>query len=165
MTPELQRDLESWALEAAEAHGVELYDVTVATSGRWIVRVFIDRPGGTEPGQGVSIDECSDVSRYLEAYFDADARMPDNYLLEVSSPGIERPLKNERHVAQVVGKLVDLTVREPIEGQNKVVGQLLSFEEGILEIRVSERESVLTVPWSAVSKARLKYDFSGVKDQ
>lgn len=163
-TPELLADVEAWCEEAAVANDLMLYDVELLTSGRWIVRIFVDRPGA-EPGQGVTIDECAEVSRYVEVIMDADARMPENYVLEVSSPGIERALKKPRHVELSVGGLVEVVVIEPIDGQNKVTGKLLSFADDILTIQSAESDSVLTIAWSAISRARLKFDFSGVKDQ
>ncbi|MBA2661387.1 MAG: ribosome maturation factor RimP [Bradymonadaceae bacterium] len=163
-TPELLADIESWSEEAAHSHGLLLYDVDIRASGRWIIRIYVDRPDA-EPGKGVMVDDCVEVSRYVEAHFDADERMPENYVLEVSSPGVERALKKARHVTQVVGSLVELVVREQIDGSNKLVGKLLSFEDEVMTIQASEQDSVITIPWSAVSKAKLKYDFSGVKDQ
>lgn len=156
--------MEAWCEEAAQASGLMLYDVEVLTSGRWIVRIFVDRAGAA-PGEGVTIDECADVSRYAEAIMDADDRMPENYVLEVSSPGIERALKKPRHVELSVGGLVEVVVKEPIDGQNKVTGKLLSFADDILTIQSAESDSVWPIAWSAVSRARLKFDFSGVKDQ
>lgn len=157
-SPELLADVESWCDEAAEANGLILYDVDVLTSGRWIVRIYVDRPSA-EPGKGVTIDECADVSRYVEAIMDADERMPSNYVLEVSSPGIERALKKPRHVALSVGELVEVVVPEAIDGQNKVSGTLLSFEDDILTIQSAESDSVLTIAWSSISRARLKFEF------
>lgn len=163
-TPELLSDVDAWCEEAAQANGLMLYDVELLTGGRWIVRIYVDRLAAA-PGEGVMIDECAEVSRYVEAIMDADERMPENYVLEVSSPGIERALKKPRHVELSVGSLVEVVVKESIDGQNKVTGKLLSFADDILTIQSAESDSVLTVAWSSVSRARLKFDFSGVKDQ
>ncbi len=163
-SPELLAELEAWCEEAALANDLTLYDVELLTGGRWIVRIYVDKPGA-EPGKGVTIDECAEVSRYVEAIIDADARMPQDYVLEVSSPGIERALKKPRHVELSIGELIEAVVTEPIDGVNKVTGKLLSFEDDILTIQSAESDSVLTIAWSSISRARLKFDFSGVKDQ
>ncbi len=161
LTPELQQALEEWAVEAADVHGYKLWDVETTQHGKWIVRVFIDHPE-SKPGRGINVDECAEVSRYLEALMDADERIPEVYVLEVSSPGIERPLKRPGHVDKVVGEEIELVVREPIAGKNKVVGRLLAHDDGRLTIEFDDEEFELD--WDDVARAKLKFDFSKGKD-
>ena len=92
LTPELREEIRGWAEEAADVHGLYVWDVEFLVQGRWIVRVYVDRPGA-EPGMGINVSQCAEISRYMEALFDADDRVPEVYVMEVSSPGIERPLK------------------------------------------------------------------------
>jgi ribosome maturation factor RimP len=176
LSPEVRADIEGWALEACEVEGLLLYDVEIVPRGPWIIRVFVDRPvtealeqeeaseeaSGPPAGEvrsGVTVEDCVQVSRYMEAYLDAEDRIPESYHLEVSSPGVERPLKKDRHVEYAVGRLVQVTVREPIDGQNTFVGKLTSFEDAVLQIHDRDRDKVVSVPWQSVAKAKLKYDF------
>ena len=159
LTPELRQKIEEWALEAADAHGLRLFEVEPTVRGRWIIRVYVERLGEIGQGEGITVDECAEVSRYMEAYLDAEDGVPDNYVLEVSSPGLERPLKKPRHVEQAVGEQVELVVREQIDGKNKVVADLVSFDGDTMELRVDGLEEPVEIGWEDVAKARLKHDF------
>lgn len=157
LTPEIRELIEEWAAEAADAHGYQLWDVETTHHGKWIIRVFIDHPDA-QPGRGINVDECAEVSRYVEAVMDADERIPEVYVLEVSSPGIERPLKKPDHLQKVVGEDVELVVREPVAGKNKVVGPLISHDDGQLTIEVDDEH--FEVDWEDVARAKLRFDFS-----
>ena len=125
-----------------------------------MVRVFIDHSEAA-PGQGINVDECAEVSRYIEAIFDADDRIPEVYVLEVSSPGVERPLKKPEHFDRVVGEQIELVVRQPIAGRNKVVSRLLAHDDGVLTIEFDDEE--FEVHTDDVARAKLKFDFSNDK--
>ena len=159
MTPELSEQLDAWADEACKAHDLRLFEVEPAVRGRWIVRVYVERLGEVGEGEGITVDECAEVSRYMEAYMDADERIPENYVLEVSSPGLERPLKKPRHLEGAVGEQVELVTRTQVAGQNKVVAQLVSYDDGVLGLELEELDEPVTIDWEDVAKARLKYDF------
>lgn len=160
MTSELRDQIEEWSLEAADASGLRLFEVEPSIRGRWIVRVYVERLGEIDEGEGVTVDECAEVSRYLEAYLDADERVPEDYVLEVSSPGLERPLKKPRHFEGAVGERVELVTRKQVAGRNKFVARLLSFEDEVLELDVEELDEPAELDWEDVAKARLKHDFS-----
>jgi len=160
MTDDLREDIDDWADEAADASGLSLFDVEPAVRGRWIVRVYVERIGDVDEGEGVNVDECAKVSRYMEAYLDADDRVPEDYVLEVSSPGLERPLNEPRHVEGAVGEDVQLVTRKQVAGKNKFVAHLKSFEDGVLELEVEELDDPAKLEWDDVAKARLKKDFS-----
>lgn len=149
-----------WAAEAAQAHDAVLYDVELVVHGRWIIRVFIDLPGPLRLDSSVSADQCADVSRYLEAYLDAAEDIPDNYVLEVSSPGIERELKTAAHLEHVVGHRVRLIVRQQVHGQNKVVGVLAGYQQDVLSVLLDGHpDAPVDIRWADVKEARLQYDF------
>lgn len=152
-------DLDGWCEEAVQAFDLIWFDTEV-NSG-WVIRVYVDRLGATgEPGTGVTIDKCVEVSRYLEGILDADERVPEHYRLEVSSPGIERPVTKLRQVPLVIGRTIKVVTHEPIDGQNVYEGVLNSLDNEILEI---EGETTVRIAWSDIAKARLTYDFSGAK--
>lgn len=158
---ELIEQVEAWAQESAQAHNLQLFDVETQVQGRWIFRIYVDTPGEIVPGEsGLNVDDCADVSRYIEAYMDADDRVPESYVLEVSSPGVERELKKPRHLEQAVGLKIQLVVREQVAGKNKVIGTLLSFEDGVLRVELEDgADEPVEIDWDVVKKAQLKYDF------
>jgi len=159
LTDELNDQIAEWAEEAAEANGLQLFDVEPAVRGRWIIRVYVERLGEVGEGEGVSVDECAEVSRYMEAYMDAQDGIPDDYVLEVSSPGLERPLKERRHVDNAIGEQVELVTRVQVDGKNKFVADLLGFEDDELVLELEDRDEPVRIGWDDVAKGRLKYDF------
>lgn len=99
--------------------GVELVDVDVAGSRkRPVVRVYVDRPGG------VGVDDCARLSRLLEAGLETAAAVPETYVLEVSSPGLDRPLRERRHFERYVGRDVEVRLFTPHDGRRRIVGTL-----------------------------------------
>lgn len=160
MTSDVRERIEGWAEEAADVYGLDLFDVEV--SRHWKIELFVDKEGGFEPGQGVTIDECAEVSRYVEALLDTDDDVPESYTIEVSSPGVERKLTKPRHWGKVVGRTVRAVVHVPRDGQNVFEGKLVSFDDPDLAIEVDGETHEFTL--GELAKARLTYDFSGVSD-
>lgn len=156
LSPEVVQSIEEWSQEAAEVHDFDLWDVEVTQHGRWVVRVYIDHVDA-EPGKGINVGQCAEVSRYIEAIFDADERTPEVYVLEVSSPGIERPLKKASHFDRVVGHNVELVLRDPVIGKNKVIGRLLAHKDDVLTVEIEEEE--FEIERENVARAKLKFDF------
>lgn len=165
MTQAIKAEIEAWCVEGSEVAGVELFDVELTTPGRWSVCVFCQRAGNPGPGEGITIEECAQVSRYVEALLDADERVPENYLLEVSSPGIERNLKKASHYEQVLGERVRVVVREAIESQYAFEGILKEMTADgagiVLEIEgagdaLEQRE----FPLASIKRANTVYDFT-----
>lgn len=157
MTDEtLERELES----RVEALGYEFVELERAGSRtRPILRVRIDVPGAS-PGHGVSVSDCTRVSRALEAYLDAEAELSDRYVLEVSSPGIERPLVRRRDFERFAGKEVAVKVSEPVGDANRkrFEGELLGVagDEGreLVRLRLESGE-VLEIPRALIARAHL----------
>ena len=152
----MKRKIEEWAMEAAEAHSLVLFDVEIGP--RWLIQIFVDRPQA-EPGEGVTIDECASVSRYVEGFLDVDESVWDQYTLEVSSPGIERKLKKPRHFELSVGRDVRIVVHSPIEKRNVFMGKLVEFDGERASVECGE-DDVVPIEWDNIAKARLIYDFS-----
>lgn len=158
--PKAAAHIREWAAEAAAANDVELYDVEMVVHGRWTIRIYIDRPGPFVVEASVTAGECQAVSRYIEAYLDAADDMPDNYVLEVSSPGIERLLKTPEHLQKVMGQRVQLIVRKQVDGRNKISGELVAYQDDVLSIFLDEGpDEPVDIQWADVKEARLKYDF------
>jgi ribosome maturation factor RimP len=154
---ELERTVEA----ALEALGFELVELEAAgRSGRPILRLRIDRPG-SQPGHGVSVDDCARVSRQLEEVLDAREGLPSGYILEVSSPGVERPLRKRRDFERAVGREIALRGYEPLaRGAKRLEGVLLGFEGSgdaeRLRLRLSDGSEV-EILRSAIAKAKLVF--------
>lgn len=146
-----------WAEEAAEAYGLDLWDVVARPN--WVIQVFVDIPGAADPGAGVTVDHCVDVSRYMEGYLDVDEDVWEGYTLEVSSPGVERKLVTPRHYELSIGRTVRIVVHQPIEKRNVFEGRLVSFDDGSAVVECGPDDQV-SIQWDNIAKARLTYDFS-----
>jgi ribosome maturation factor RimP len=152
---ELERAIEV----ALERLGFELVELEAAgRRNRPILRLRIDRPG-SEPGHGVSVDDCVHVSRQLEGLVDGWEGLASGYVLEVSSPGVERPLRTRRDFERAVGREIALRGHEPLaRGARRLEGVLLGIEGSggaeRLRVRLGDLGEV-EVPRSAVAKANL----------
>lgn len=124
------------ALPIVEKHSFELVDVEFVKEGAsWYLRVYIDKPGG------VTLDDCQAVSEELSDEMDRVDPIKQSYFLEVSSPGIERPLKNDRDFEKYKGSLVEVKVFQPIEGRKIFEGELVGLVDGRIVIRGDEEET------------------------
>lgn len=116
-----------------EKHSFELVDVEfVKEAGNWYLRVYIDKP------QGITIDDCQTVSEELSDEIDKTDPIEQSYFLEVSSPGLERPLKKDKDFQRFKGEQVEIKVYEPIEGKKVFEGELLGLKDGIISIRTAD---------------------------
>ncbi|MEH7122693.1 ribosome maturation factor RimP [Bacillus sp. JJ1503] len=136
---------------------LELVDIEYVKEGRdWFLRVFIDKENG------VDIEECGLVSEKLSEKLDEIDPIPYNYFLEVSSPGAERPLKNEKDFEKAVGKNVFIKTYEPIDGDKTFEGILTHFDGHTVtvEIKIKTRKKSIDIPYEKVANARLAVVFS-----
>lgn len=156
VTAAVQGKVEAWAEEAADEHGLVVFDVEIHQP--WVIQIYVDHEGA-EPGQGVTIDECAKVSRYVEAFLDVDDDVWPHYTLEVSSPGIERKLKKKQHFVLSVGRDVRIVVHEPIAKRNVFEGTLVDFDGETARVECAD-DDVVAIQWGNIAKARLIYDFS-----
>jgi len=132
--------------------GVELVDVEyLSENGRWILRIYVDKPGG------VTLDDCVRVSREIDDLIEVKDIFHQEYVLEVSSPGLNRRLKKERDFERVVGKTIRVRMITPIRGRRNFKGILHSFENGILRLRVEDDSFLL--PYRDLDRANLVYEF------
>jgi ribosome maturation factor RimP len=155
-----EQDLESWAREAAEVHDLELYDVTLSR-GSNLVRVYVKKPGKPVPGEGVTIDQCAEVSRYIEALVDAEESYPERYTMEVSTPGIERALERPSHWAGAIGEDVRVVLRQAAGDLPVLAGELVAWdaEAEALTVDCGEEHGQVTVAASEVKRAKVTFEF------
>jgi len=150
MTPEEQ--VRGRARDILEYAGMELVHLEMKQGAAgYVVRLFIDRPGG------VTLDDCALVSRQLSASLDVDDPLPHRYTLEVSSPGLDRPLFNENDYKKFAGRRVRLSTVVPIDGRRNFVGRLDGFAEGVVRL-VLESDQLVSIPLERVAKARLEVE-------
>lgn len=150
---EIERLVEDLSKPIAASLNVEIADVELAREGStWYVKVFIDKPGG------VSINDCSELSRRLGDSLDAADPIPTNYHLEVSSPGLDRPLKRDRDFERYRGREVEISTYRPVDGKKKFLGRLGGLESD--EVILEERDgTVRRFPRSEIARARLHVEF------
>jgi ribosome maturation factor RimP len=121
----------------------------------WTLRITID----TLLGDGrVAVGDCADVSREIATHLDASDAISGPYRLEVSSPGLDRPLSREKDFSAACGREVRIETREPIDGQRRFRGKLLSFDNGIARVAQSERE--VEIRFTNIAKANSIYEFT-----
>ena len=114
-----------------EQEGCSLWDVEyVREAGSWYLRIYIDKTGG------VDIDDCERISRRLDPVLDEADQIPDSYVFEVGSAGIERELKRPSDFQAFLGSEVEVRLYQSVDGQKTFVGTLVSHEEGVTEIEV-----------------------------
>lgn len=133
--------------------GLELYDVEYSdVSGQ--LRVFIQRPQA-----GVSMGDCANVSRKLSEELDKEDLIESAYMLEVSSPGLDRPLKKETDYQRSLGRLAKMKLVQPVAGSYELTGRLLEYREGTVKMAIEGQEPIW-IPLSQIKKARLELEKS-----
>lgn len=136
----------------AEKFGVEIYDVEYVKEGSdWYLRAYIDKP------EGVSIIDCENVSRALSDVLDEEDYIADAYILEVSSPGLGRTLKKDRHLEKSLGEEVEIRTYKPIEKQKEFSGILKAYDKDTVIIEADSAERVFSR--SDIALIRLALDF------
>ena len=136
----------------ADANGVEIYDVEYVKEGSdWYLRAYIDKP------EGVNILDCENVSRALSDKLDEEDFIDDAYILEVSSPGLGRTLKKDKHLEKSLGEEVELRLYKPKDKQKEFAGILKAFDENSVTIETQEEEKVFAR--SEIALIRLAFDF------
>ena len=132
--------------------GLELVDVEYLTErGRWILRIYIDKPGG------VTIDDCVEASNEVGALLDVKDIIPVHYVLEVSSPGLDRPLKKEKDFLRFVGEKIKVRMKHDVYGRKNFTGVFRRYERGILYVEVDG--NIFSLPRADIAKANLVYSF------
>ena len=148
----VNQQLESTLEQAVADMGLEWVGCEWAKdSGQTVLRVYLDTEGG------ISLDQCAQASREIGAILDVEDFLPSAYRLEVSSPGIDRPLFRIEHYAKQIGQRVSLKLKVPTaEGQRRVKGVIQSVEDQKVLINVDDKEDILELACSQIEKANVK---------
>ncbi len=136
--------------------GYELVGVEWAadTRGQRILRVYIDVEGG------VTVDDCERVSQQLSALLDVEDPIPGHYLLEVSSPGVDRPLFTLEHYRRFRGEEARVLLSQPVDGQRRFRGRIEGVEGD--RVRLRTRQGLVSLPLEDIDKARLVPDYQAI---
>lgn len=144
--------VEVMAAPVAEKHGIELVDVEyVKEAGNWYLRIYIDKPGG------VGLDDCELVSGELGKILDEQDPIAQNYFLEVSSPGLDRPLKKEKDFKRYEGRKVRVHTFAPLNGKKEFTGLLAGLRDN--EIMLDTGGERLAIPRDKAAMVRLEVEF------
>ena len=136
-----------------EEYGFELVDVEYVKEGStWYLRSYIDKPGG------ISIDDCEKVSRRLSDLLDQEDFIEDAYIMEVSSPGLGRPLKKEKDFRRSMGEEVEIRTYRMIDKQKEFTGILKDYDENTVTITLAD-ETEKTFDKDDIALIRLAFDF------
>jgi ribosome maturation factor RimP len=135
-----------------EEMDVELVDIEyLSENGRWVLRIYADQEGG------ITLDGCARVSREIGDLIDVKDILQHEYVLEVSSPGLNRPLKKEKDFLRSIGNKIKVRMVEPVQGSRNFTGYLRDYREGILYIDI--KNELVPLPRPDVEKANLVYEF------
>lgn len=137
---------------------LELIDIEFVKEGRnWFLRVYVDTQEG-----GIDIEQCALVSERLSDILDEKDPIEQNYYLEVSSPGAERPLKKDADFENAIGKFIYVKTYEPVKDMKEIQGYLTAYtEQGLeMEVRIKTRKINIFIEKEKIAKARLAIDFS-----
>jgi ribosome maturation factor RimP len=144
------------AERVARSLGLEVFDVEWKIGKQRLLRVYIDRlPGPDNPeGAGISHSDCEHVSEQLSVILDVEDLVPGpSYVLEVSSPGLDRKLLKPADYERFAGRLAQVWTNEPVENQKYFEGRLGGFADGVVKLKVKDRE--IAVPFADIRKANL----------
>lgn len=147
-----EQKTESFLLPILEEMEFELVDVEYVKEGKeYFLRAYIDKPGG------ITIEDCVAVSRRMNEILDREDYIPDAYTFEVSSPGLDRPLKKEKDFARSIGKKVEVRLYRAKDGQKEYVGALSAYDEKQVTLLTND-EREITIERTDIALIRLAFE-------
>ena len=136
------------ALPLIEAAGLDLWGIELLGEGRPVLRIYVEGP------DGVNIESCARLSRQIGLALDVEDIMPAAYTLEVSSPGLDRVLKTERDFTREQGKMVEVSLYAPMNGEKVLTGKLTGKDESGIRI-----DDAPAIPMDKIAQVRLHIEF------
>ena len=160
LSPDVVEQVRAVAARVAASYGLEIFDVQFRREAAGMVlRIQIDRPGpAATADDSVSVDDCAAVSRDLSAVLDVEDIVPTAYTLEVSSPGLDRPLRTVDDYRRFAGRRAKVVMREAVDGQKFFKGRLGGVDDGRVVIDADDRRRHL-VPIGIITRANLEVEF------
>ena len=156
---EYEKRAEELLAPIVEQNEFELVDVEyVKEAGNWYLRGYIDKPGG------ITVNDCETVSRAVNNILDDADPIDEPYMLEVSSPGIERQLRTPRHFEACIGEYITIKLFSAVEGipetaEKRLTGKLKAFNSESKDITIECGGRDITIPWSSMSRTNIYFDF------
>lgn len=144
------------AKQISNEQGVGIFDIELLGKGKLLLRVIIDKEGG------VTLNDCERFSKSFGALVDVEGLFPGSYTLEVSSPGLDRPLRGIDDFKKNAGKLARIVTDEKIENQKFFIGRILEAGNDSVKLWVNERE--IDIPFNKISRARLEVELKCQKN-
>lgn len=134
--------------------GYELYDVQYSKEGKdYFLRIFIDKE------DGIDLNDCEKVSGEINTLLDEADYIKEQYFLEVSSPGIERLIRKDKHLESAIGKEIEIKLFKPFEGKKEWIGNLEKFDNEKIDIIKTEDDEKIQIDRKNISSIRLKYNW------
>ena len=147
---EMESSLEDLIEPMVEETGLRLVSVDIARQGkRLVVTVCLDQEGG------IDVNTCAEMSEEISRYIDVEELIEDRYTLEVASPGLQRILRKPREYRCFLDREVEVLLRQPFEGRQKMLGKLIAADDEGMTVIVDEEE--ITFPYQALKKTRLYF--------
>jgi ribosome maturation factor RimP len=152
MSQEIKERVSTLVEPVLSDQGMELVDLDYRREGRgWVLRLYIDKEGG------ITLDDCARVSQEIGTTLDIEDFMATPYTLEVSSPGLNRPLKKEKDFIKYRDRLIKVKTFAPIDNRRNFKGKLRGISEGQIEMEMNG--GIITIPLANMAKANLELDF------
>ncbi len=149
----IEEKVESLITTKIQELGYELYDVEYVKEGKdYYLRIYIDRE------KGIDLNDCELVSNSITEILDKEDYIKEQYFLEVSSPGIERILKKDKHLQDNIEKKISIKLFKPQEGQKQFIGILKKFDEKIITIEVSQ--NLMEIERTNIAQIKTVYDWN-----
>ncbi|HUU51161.1 MAG TPA: ribosome maturation factor RimP [Nitrospinota bacterium] len=134
--------------------GFELVDLQFSKGGKnFFLRIFIDKKDG-----GVTLDDCQNISTQVGAILDVEDLIDRRYILEVSSPGLDRPLKKNEDYIRYKGRIVKLNTINSYNNKKNFIGKIIDFKNDILTLKI-KNDGIINIPYNQISNARLEIEF------
>jgi len=145
--------LEAILAPVVQSMGFEFWGVQYIQGRGAVVRVFIDHE------DGISVDDCADVSHQVSGVLDVEDPINTEYVLEISSPGMDRPLFTLPQWQRFIGENIKVRLLGPIQGRRRFVGELLAVDEGEEQVSLRHEEEVILVPFGQIDRANVEPQF------
>lgn len=150
----IEERVENLITSKVEELGYNLYDVQYAKEGKdYFLRIFIDKE------EGIDLSDCEKVSDGINNLLDEADYIKEQYFLEVSSPGIERILRKEKHLKETIGKEIEIKMFKPIEGKKEYTGILEEFDDEKISVTQTENNEKIQIDRKNISLMKLKYNW------